>query len=98
MYAIQIFHNFTIQLLSNSLNVPWQRLNNKIKNIHERALRIVYQDKKSSLKTLVKRDKSTSIHMKNLQYLATKLFKVKNYLSPEIMKETLLFKKMKLTI
>ena len=74
MCAIQIFHNFTIQLLFNSLNVPWQRLNNKIKNIHERALRIVYQDKKSSFKILVKRDKSMSIHMKNLQYLATKLF------------------------
>ena len=38
------------------------------------------------IKTLLKRDKSTSIHMKNLQYLATELFKVKNGLSPEIMK------------
>ena len=29
--------------------------------------------------------------MKNLQYLATKLFKVKNDLSPEIMKEIFIF-------
>ena len=57
---------------------------NKINNIHERALRIVYQDKKSSFETLLKRDKSTSIHMKNLQYLANELFKVKNDFSPEI--------------
>ena len=66
-------------------------LNNKINNIHERALRIVYHDKISSFKTLLKRDKSTSIHMKNLQYLATELFKVKNGLSSEIMKEIFVF-------
>ena len=58
----------------------------KINNIHQRELRIIYQDKKSSFKTLLKHDKSMSIHMKNLQYLATELFKVKNGLSPEIMK------------
>ena len=59
--------------------------------MHERALKIVYQDKKSSFETLLKRDKSTSIHVKNLQHLATELFKVKNNLSPEIMKEIFVF-------
>ena len=34
----------------------------------------------------LKRDKSTSIHVKNLQHLATELFKVKNDLSAEIRK------------
>ena len=68
-------------------------LNDKIKNIHERALRIVYQDKKSSFKTLLKRDKSTSIHVKNLQDLASELFKLKNDLSPGIMKEIFVFQK-----
>ena len=66
-------------------------LNNKINNIHERALRIVYHDKISSFKTLLKRNKYMSIHMKNLQYLATELFKVKNGLSPEIMNEIFVF-------
>ena len=41
-------------------------LNNKINNIHKRAFTIVYQDKKSSFETLLKRDKSTSIHVENL--------------------------------
>ena len=36
--------------------------------------------------------------MKNLQYLATELFKEKDGLSPEIMKKNLFFKKMKLLI
>ena len=40
-------------------------LNSKIKIMHERALRNAYQDKKSSFETLLKRDKSTPIHMKN---------------------------------
>ena len=68
MYAIQIFHNFSIQ---NYCPIAWmcygRGLNNKVNNIHERALRIVYQDKKSSFETLLKREKSTSINIKNLQ-------------------------------
>ena len=58
-------------------------LNNKINNIHKRALRIVYQDKKSNLQDLLQKNNSVSIHMKNLQYLATEIYKVKNSLSPE---------------
>ena len=66
-------------------------LKNKINNMHKRALRIVYQDKKSNLQDLLQKDNSVSIHMKNLQYLATEIYKVKNCLSPEIMKEVLIF-------
>ena len=66
-------------------------LNNKINNLHERALRTVYQGKKSSFETLLKHDKSVSIHVKNVQYLATEIFKVKNDLCPEIMKEIFIF-------
>ena len=66
-------------------------LNNKINNLHERALRIIYQDKKSSFETLLKHDKSTSIHTKNLQSLTTESFKVKNGLSLKIMKEIFVF-------
>ena len=33
----------------------------------------------------MEKDKSVSVHMKNLQYLATDIFKVKNSLSPKIM-------------
>ena len=68
-------------------------LNNKINNLHERALRTIYQDKKSSFETLLKHDKSVSIHIKKLQYLATEIFKVNNDLCPEIMKEIFNFYK-----
>ena len=62
-------------------------LNNKINNIHKRVLRIVYQDKKSNIQYLLQKYKSVSIHMKNLQYLATEIYKVKYYLSPKTMKD-----------
>ena len=59
-------------------------LNNKINNLHERALRTVYQDKKSSFETLLRHGKSVSIHVKNLQYLESEIFKVKNDLKNDM--------------
>ena len=66
-------------------------LNNKINNMYETTLRTVYQDKISCLETLLKLDKSTSIHMKNLQYLSTELLKVKYSLLPVIMNKLFAF-------
>ena len=43
------------------------------------------------MKTLLKHDKFVSIHVKNLQYLATEISKIKNDLCPEIMKEIFIF-------
>ena len=51
-------------------------LNNRINNLYERALRIAYQDKKSDVETLLKNDKSVTIHVRNLQYLVTEIYKV----------------------
>ena len=62
-------------------------LNNRINNLHERALRIVYQDKKLDFETLVKNDKSVTIHVRNLHYLVTEVYKVKNSIWPEIMRD-----------
>ena len=52
-------------------------LNNGINNIHERALRLTYQDNKSSFKQLSEKDHSVTVHRKNLQVLFTEIFKVK---------------------
>ena len=66
-------------------------LNHKIKDIHERALWNVYQDKNFSFKTLLKRDKFVSIHIKNHTCLTTEVVQLKNGHSPEIMKEIFVF-------
>ena len=52
--------------------------------IHKRALRTVYSDHKTSFLELLKRDKSVTIHKKNLQYLLIKTYKGKKGISPTI--------------
>ena len=51
-------------------------MNNKIKHLHERCLHIAYSDKISSFKKLSETDRSVPIHIRNLQNLATGIFKV----------------------
>ena len=62
-------------------------LNNRINNLHERALRIVFQDQKSDFKTLLKIGKSVTIHARNLHYPVTEIYEVKNNISREIMRD-----------
>ena len=62
-------------------------LNNRSNNIHERALRLTYKDNKSSFKQLLEKDHSVIVHHKILQVLVIEIFKVKNNLAPDIMKD-----------
>ena len=63
-------------------------MNKRINKIHDKALRRVYKDEANlSLDDLLKKDKSVSIHQRNQQILATKIYKVRNDLGPEIMKD-----------
>ena len=48
-------------------------LNNKINCLYERVLRIVYSDYKSSFCELLEKNKSFSIHHKNIQSLAIEI-------------------------
>ena len=64
-----------------------RRLNNHINHIHERDLRIIYQDYNSSLKHLVRKDSSLTIHQRNLKLFVTETFKLKIQCAPDIMKE-----------
>ena len=62
-----------------------RRVNNKINHLHERSLRIVYKDNYSSYVDLLAKDKSFTIHQKNIQSIGIELFKVKQNLSNVIM-------------
>ena len=64
-----------------------RRLNNKINSIHERALRIAYGDHNSSFQDLLNTDNSVSVHCRNLQVLATELYKIKKNIAPIFLNE-----------
>ena len=64
-----------------------RNLNNRINYLHERSLRIVYNDYESSFQELLELDNSVSIHHRDSRLLAIELFKVKNGLSNQIMYE-----------
>ena len=57
-------------------------LHNKINRLHERALRIVYRNDELTFNELLDLDNTVTIHHRNLQRLATLMFKVKNQLCP----------------
>ena len=60
-------------------------MNNKINHLHERSLRIAYSDKSSMFEELFPKDKTFSIHHKNMQSLAIEIYKFENGVSSEIM-------------
>ena len=64
-----------------------RKLNIRINKIHERALRLVYKDNVSSFEELLIKDNSVSVHQKNIQLLAIELYKVKNDIGPELLKD-----------
>lgn len=70
-----------------------KELNNKINSIHKRALRIVYLDYKSSFEELLEKDKSVTIHQRNIQLLAIVLFKVVNEQGADIIWDLFTFNK-----
>ena len=68
-------------------------LNNKINQMHDGALRIVYDDYSSTFEDLLNRDKSVTIHKRNLQQLGIDIFKVKIGISLISMNEIFTFLK-----
>ena len=62
-----------------------REINNKIKRIHERPLRLVYFNKRSTFKELLHNDKFVSVNHKNIQVLATEIYQAVNGLALTIM-------------
>ena len=63
-----------------------RKMNNRINRIHERSLRIVYQDYHASFEELLESDSSFTIHHRNIQTLCIELYKVAYGIAPELMK------------
>ena len=61
--------------------------NNSINRIHERAVRIAYNDYTSSFKGLLEKDNSVTIHQRSIRALALEIFKTKHNSNPSFMKD-----------
>ena len=68
-----------------------RKLNHRINEIHECALRIVYNDQQFTFEELLEIDNSFSIHKRNHQKLAIEMFKVNNGLSVQVISESFHF-------
>ena len=55
-------------------------VNNKVNNLHECSLLIIYKDSHSSFKDLLKKDNPCTTYPRKIQKLAIELFKVKENL------------------
>ena len=64
-----------------------RKLNNHINQIHERTLKIAYQDHNSKFNELYAKYGTFKIHDRNLQRLLVEIFTVKMKLAPKIMNE-----------
>ena len=60
-----------------------RKSNNKINNLHEKALRLNYEDRQSTFEELLIQHKSA--HHKNLQILATEMCQVQHGIASDIM-------------
>lgn len=67
-------------------------LSSKINKLHERCLRLICAGKTSTLQECFDKNSPISIHMKNVQSLATELYEEASNISTEIMKEVFNFR------
>ena len=74
-----------------------RKCNNSINRIHERALRIAYNDYISDFESLLEKDTSVTIHQRNIQALTLEIFKTLNNLNPSFMNEIFYLKDLNYT-
>ena len=72
---MKLFVTSQLSYWSLILIVGSRRLKKKLDSLHEKALRITYQDNTSTFQELLDKNNSLSIHHINLQVLATEIFK-----------------------
>ena len=62
-------------------------LNNAFNNFHKRALRLIYNGKDKSFNSILTENNLKTIYQENLEFIAIKIYKSQNGLSPPIMND-----------
>ena len=87
----RLLMNFFFMTQFNYCPLIWMchsRENNReINRLYEKCLRTIYNEKQSSFNEVLEKDGSISIHERNLQVLATEMYKISNGLSTPLMKD-----------
>ena len=85
----KIIYNSMIKSQFSYCPLVWmfcsRKSNNKINQIHERALRLSFNDNHSDFNSLLENNNETTIHYRNIQILVTEIYKVINGIAPPIM-------------
>ena len=93
----KILMNAFITSQFNYCPVTWmfcqRKSNNLINRIHERALRIAFNDYVSDFECLLRKDDSVTIHHRNIQALTLEIYKTMHEFNPAFMKDVFLFGK-----
>ena len=71
------YNEGTYQFTTLVLMMYIRSIHNKINCIYERALRIVYTNKLSTIENLLEKDQAVKIHIRNLQILLNEISRVK---------------------
>ena len=64
-----------------------------IRKVQERDLRLSYKDNENNFQTLLNEIKETSADQRNLQFLMTEIYKIKNNYAPSTMHPLFQFRK-----
>ena len=63
----------------------FRKSNSLVNKVQERALRLTYKDNENNPQALLNENNETSVHQRNLQFLMTEIYKIKNnYAAPII--------------
>ena len=69
----------------------FRQSNNLINKVHERALKLIYQEN-SNFEVLLEKQHDFSIHLRNLQVSMTEIYKIVNGIAPPIMNSLFTFR------
>ena len=68
-----------------------RKMNRKMNYIHERSLRITYNNYTSTFQELLKMDKSITFHQRNIHTIASEMYKVKHNLCPSYVSDLFVY-------
>ena len=87
----KILYNSYIQSFFEYGSLVWmfctREENNRINRLHERVLRIIYDDSSSTFEELLERDGAVTIHVRNIRKVAIEMYKVFHGVAPEVIRD-----------